>query len=55
MAREVSQGADAVAWAGLLDKPDGCAALCGQTDPWILALYRPAPDSKLFLGSVQTE
>ena len=28
-AREVSQGADAVAWAGLLDKPDGCAALCG--------------------------
>ena len=54
-AREVSQGVDAVAWAGLLDKPEGCAALCGQTDPWILALYRPAPDSKLFLGSVQTE
>lgn len=28
-AREVSQRADAVAWAGLLDKPDGCAVLCG--------------------------
>lgn len=45
----LSQGAGAVAWAGLLYKPDSCAVLHGQTDLWTLAVYGPDLHPRLFL------
>lgn len=51
VARRLSQGAGAEAWAILLDTPDGCAGLCAYTDPWTWDLYGHDTDPRLFLDS----
>lgn len=65
MARPLSQEVGAEAGAGLIGEPDSYARLCGQTDPWTMALcgltltvgfsLTPASESPQSWAGAQTE